>query len=193
VTVHAATAWPTNAHLIQAAAALGYLQREWPTMDVTYGLGTFWARWRPDHLIAHDIRGDGIDFRHLPEGDGTVHALVLDGPYKLNGTPNPDIDERYGTDEPATWQDRITLICDGIIEAARVVDDHGMLLLKCQDQVVSGQVRWQTHIFAAYAQAQGFGLVDSLLKLGSRPQPPNRRQVHARRNYSTLLVFRKEW
>ena len=66
-----------------------------------------------------------------------------------------------------------------------------MLLIKCQDQVVSGAVRWQTRIFADHAEAQGFQLVDALHVQGSRPQPDGRRQVHARRDYSTLLVLER--
>ncbi len=76
-------------------------------------------------------------------------------------------------------------------EAHRVLTPGGYLLLKCQDQVCSGQVRWQTREFADHAEQLGMRLVDALHLLGHRPQPAGRRQVHARRNYSTLLVLRK--
>lgn len=42
--VLAATAWKTNADLIVDCARLGYLRKEWITLDPTYGRGLWWAR-----------------------------------------------------------------------------------------------------------------------------------------------------
>jgi hypothetical protein len=187
--VMAATRWRTNAELVEACARLGYLRKTDVVLDATYGRGVFWRRWRPDTLICHDLKLDGVDFRRLPEATSSVDVVVLDGPYKLNGTDAGE-GERYGVDVSARWQDRHALICAGITEAARVVRPEGWLLVKCQDQVCSGAVRWQTHEFTRHAEGLGFTLVDSLLMLGGRAQPPGRSQVHARRNYSTLLVLR---
>jgi hypothetical protein len=53
-------------------------------------------------------------------------------------------------------------------------------------------MRFQTIEMASHAATVGLRLVDRFDLLGHiRPQPPGRRQVHARSNYSTLLVFRK--
>lgn len=197
--VLAATAWPTNGHLIEAAAQLGYLRRSDVVVDATYGRGVYWRRWQPDTLIAHDLKLDGVDFRKLPEADRSVDVVVLDGPFKLNGTDAGD-GERYGVDIPASWQGRHALICEGITEAARVLRLRGKLLVKCQNQVCSGKVRWQTRIFAEHAESLGFELVDELLLLRrgkGRTQPKRTRkdgkpsvQQHAHRNYSSLLVLR---
>jgi hypothetical protein len=194
--VYAYTAWKTNAHLIEAVASLGYLQRDWVILDPTYGLGTFWRRWRPDTLIAHDYAVDGEDFRKLPYPDRTFNATAFDPPYKLNGTPTPIVDARYGVDVPTRWEDRMQLCVDGITECARVTDK--ILLVKCQDQVCRYEVRWQTRVFADHAEAQGFRLVDRFDRLGSRAQPGEgegtgtaRTQRHARRNSSTLLVLQR--
>lgn len=73
-----------------------------------------------------------------------------------------------------------------------VLKPGGMLLVKCQDQVCSGKVRWQTIEFAGHAVELGSRLVDQLHLPSYRPQPAGRRQIHARRNYSTLLVLRKD-
>lgn len=181
----------SNAELIAEVAQLGYLRPEWLTLDPTYGYGTFWKQWRPDRLVACDLDPSKselgpVDFTALPFRSQAFDAVVFDPPYKLNGTPSAP-DERYGVHVPARWQDRMQLICDGISECLRVARRVG--LIKCQDQVVSGEVRWQTRIFADHAEAQGFRLVDRLDLLGHRPQPEGRRQVHARRNSSTLLIF----
>ena len=190
-----------NAELMADCHALGYLRDDDSVLDATYGLGRFWTIYRPTRLIASDLYAggeDGIarwDFRHIPVAPRTFDVVVLDPPYKLNGTSTgkgpaaSDVDYGVGASAPATWQERHALIRDGITECARVA--RRVLMVKCQDQVCSGQVRWQTREFAAHAEDQGFRLVDALHVQGHRKQPDGRRQVHARRDYSTLLVLER--
>lgn len=189
----------TNADLIADCAALGYLTLDGRTLDPTYGRGRFWTKWRPDHLVACDIDpalspiGRSVDFTHLPFADGTFRAVTFDPPYKLNGTggSHPS-DAAYGVaTRGISWQERHRLIAAGIDECVRVLEPNGVLLIKCQDQVCSGWVRWQHRDFAEHAEQAGCKWIDMLQLAGHHPQPPGRRQVHARRNYSTLLVLRK--
>jgi SAM-dependent methyltransferase len=191
--------WPSNAHLIADCAKLGYLRKEWVTLEPTYGLGNFWTIWKPDVLIGTDIDpdlnahfpGNSTDFRDLPFDTGFFDAVVFDPPYKLNGTPDQAVDARYGVHVAATRRERMDLVFDGIRECARVLKPKGVFLLKCQDQVNGGKVRWQTIEFANFAKDFfSLGLVDRFDLLSYRPQPAGRRQVHARRNTSTLLVFK---
>ncbi len=195
--VLAAGDWSTNADLIADVHRLGYLNDDDVVLDPTYGLGRFWQRWRPPFLMACDLNIDrspmvqSVDFTDLPFDDREFDAVVFDPPYKLNGTPSGKMDEDYGVDEVTRWQDRHTLIRRGIAEAFRVLKPGGHLLVKCQDQVCSGAVRWQTREFADYAESLGLRLVDRFDIESYRPQPDGRRQVHARRNTSTLLVFVK--
>ena len=93
----------------------------------------------------------------------------------------------------ASREDRHRLIREGTVECLRVLKRGGFLLLKCQDQVNGGKVRWQTMDFAWHAGLYGGRLVDMLHMLGGRPQPEGTSQRHARRNMSTLLVLRKEF
>jgi hypothetical protein len=189
--IAAIQAFRTNAELIVACRDLHYLRDEWLTLDPTYGEGTFWKLWRPTDLVAHDlITVDGVDFRRLPHDDDTFDAITFDPPYKLNGTPTESVDARYGVHTVASRDQRHQPIYDGIDECARVLKPRGYLLLKCMDQVNGGKVRWQTRLFADHAEHKhGMRLVDALLMLGGRPQPAGRRQQHARRNYSTMLVL----
>lgn len=180
--------WLTNAELVEDAWRLGYLRHDWLTLDPTYGQGVMWKQFRPDSLVAHDIEMDGVDFTALPYGPRYFDAVVFDPPYKLNGTPSAP-DKRYGVGKKSSWQNRHALIRAGIEECARVCDK--MLLIKCQDQVCAGKVRWQSREFADHAEAQGFELIDKFERLGYRAQPDGRRQVHARRNSSQLLVLRR--
>lgn len=187
----------TNAEMIEAVAKLGRLRHTDLVLDPTYGQGTWWKRWQPDTLVASDLHPRPsapcrrADFTALPHPDATFDVVAFDPPYKLNGTPTPTVDDRYGVGVSTRWQDRHALIREGITECIRVLKPKGVLLVKCQDQVCSGQVRWQTIEFTNHATAQGLRLADMLHKLGGRPQPKKRRQVHAAHNYSTLLIFKK--
>ena len=188
--------WPTNGHLIEDVAKLDYLDKSWVTLDATYGKGTWWKRWRPYSLMTNDIAiGDAErnhDFRYLPWVDDYFDAVAYDPPYKLNGTSAHASDASYGVAGPyQSVVEKYQLIKDGATECVRVLRPGGYLLLKCQDQVVSGKVHWQTRTFSDHVESLDCGLVDRFDFLGHRAQPPGRRQVHARRNYSTLLVFRK--
>ena len=192
MTVLAAHKWPTNGHLIADVAQLYDLSGH--VVDVTFGRGTFWTIHQPRLLITSDLDPETLadyhyDFRSLPWADGSCPVVVFDPPYKLNGTPAlSDFDKRYGIDQPASWQERIQLIHDGVVECARVASD--LLLVKCQDQVVSGKVRWQTLMVTGELWARGWELIDRFDMLGGyRPQPRDRRQVHAHGRPSTLLVF----
>lgn len=215
------TKWKSNAHLIADCARLGYLRDEWKTLDPTYGLGTFWQEWRPDILIGTDLvpakgyrqwAGESVDFTALPFEDRSFDCVVFDPPYKLNGTPDQEIDERYGVHQPTNWRERMALCRAGISGCARVLGG-GYLLVKCQDQVCSGKVRWQTFEFTKHAESLGLGLVDRFEFLSYRKQDPNRTkkhqackgagcsdctegrvpvvQAHAHSNSSTLLVFKR--
>lgn len=191
--------WATNADLILAAHKLGYLEDDWLTLDMTFGKGVWWKRYRPKTLITNDLKKGSpqmrFDFCRAPFADNTFKVVAYDPPYKLNGTPNKATDEPYGVEVPTRWQDRMDLIYAGVREGCRVTSD--VLLVKCQDQVCSGNVRWQTHEIYKLALECGMYLEDELHMEGGRPQPKKnpdgsiRRQVHARRNFSTLMVFRK--
>lgn len=191
--------WPTNGHLIAACARLGYLRKEWWTLDPTWGAGTFWKVWRPIELVGSDLipakspSGQSVDFRCLPYPSRSFDAVVFDPPYKLNGTDQGE-GERYGVAGPVTvkWQDRIGEMAQGVIECARVLG-KGYLLVKCQDQVCSGKVRWQTDVVKDAAAMVGLGCVDRFDYLGGRPQDEDRGQKHARHNSSQLLVFKRGW
>lgn len=194
--VNAIGTWTTNGELIGDVRRLGYLDGH--VLDATYGLGRFWTEWQPEHdgLYGTDLdptkaRDCCADFTRLPFRDNSFDSVVFDPPYRLNGTPDQAFDDGYGIATYTRWQDRMTLIIDGAVECARVTRNH--LLVKCQDQVSSGQVRWQTDDITTAVTATGFRKKDRFdLVTPQRPQPAGRKQVHARRNHSTLLVFTKK-
>lgn len=193
--IFSAQKYSDNSELISACFELGYLRDDWLTLDPTYGKGTFWKERRPNLLITSDkyqrnAQIDDVDFTDLPWPDGAVDAVVFDPPYKMNGTPSHP-DNAYGVGTPVRWQDRIDLMKRGQKECSRVLKPGGYLLTKCMDQVVSGKVVWQTDIMTAQAIHDGLTKVDQLLYLTNPRPQPHSRQCHSRRNYSSLLIFRK--
>lgn len=188
----------TNAELMADCAALGYLNGH--VYDATFGLGRFWTKFRPASLVTNDLDGScasdfHYDFRNTQFTDDTWDTVVFDPPYKLNGTSTgvgpSALDQDYGVGGKYTSVvDKMAWIVDGAVECARISSRY--LLVKCQDQVVSGNVVWQTHVIANLVEEMtDHKLVDMLHVQGYRKQPGGRRQLHARRDYSTLLVFEK--
>lgn len=190
--------WKDNAEMMLACRDLGYLDDEHDVWDCTYGHGAFWRRWSPAKLLGTDINPfkshtkESVDFTASGFARRQWHHIVFDPPYKLNGTPDPAVDERYGVEGKVKWQDRMELIRLGVVECARVLGD-GYLLVKCQDQVVSAKVRWQTVFVHDVAEMCGLEQWDRLDMPSYRPQPEDRdaNQQHARSNTSTLLVFKR--
>jgi hypothetical protein len=184
-----------NAELMHDCMKLGYLDGY--VLDMTYGLGRFWRIVRPLRMVTNDLdrATDAVvhrDFTCLPFRSNAFGSVVFDPPYKLNGTggSHPS-DKGYGVADSLSVESRMRLIFDGITEGARVLAPGGHLLVKCQDQVVSGHKVWQTHLVGLQGRRVGLDLVDMLHVQSYRPQPAGRRQLHSRGDYSTLLVFRR--
>jgi hypothetical protein len=199
--VLAAASYRSNAELIEACARLGYIRTSDRVLDPTYGRGVWWKNWRPDDVTAYDINIDGVDFRHLPHEDQDFDVVAFDPPYVSiggrRGSTLTPMHSRFGMNEtPETPVQLQALINDGLTECARVT--RRLVLVKCQDYISSGRYFPGTYHVQHQAFALGLETVDRLERIGPpRPQPsvsPNgrpRTQRHARRNISTLLVFRK--
>ena len=230
-----------NAERIEDLRILDYLNDDMRIYDATYGSGRFWAKWRPAGLISGDRHKNAdviADLGSLPFRPGSLDAVVLDPPYKTNGTGGSHPSDRgYGVADRWKGVDaRLAVYFDGIDEARRVLVPGGVLIVKCQDQVVGGKVQWQTKRIWLHAETRQFRQVDELFLTSGIPQPrrakcetcgerlmagatgvwstiggadsvtPDEKRVcggtglshaplesmqkHARRNYSTLMVFR---
>ena len=193
--VRAVGQWRNNADLIADVARLGYL--DGTVLDVTYGEGAFWRVYSPPGLITNDLHKANPnelhdDYRALSFEDNAVDAVVFDPPYRMSGRRDRDaFDARYGLEEYRGNDDILGDLIAGSLEGLRV--SRSYLLVKCQDQVNGGRVRWQTDIVTRSVEDAGGHKVDRFdLVTSPRGQPSDRRQRTARRNHSTLLVFTKE-
>jgi hypothetical protein len=168
----------TNADLIVRARQLGHLTDDGTTWDGTYGEGTFWKRWRPWHLVATDLDPakspnaaaglDATDSRLMPLSFAHV---VLDPPYKLNGTDQGE-GARYGVAGGyASVEARHDLMRAMLAEGWRVLAPGGTLLYKCQDQANAGAKVWQTDLVTGWATELGLVKIDALQLESYRPQP----------------------
>jgi hypothetical protein len=207
--VLAAYRWNSNADLIADVARLGYLREDWVTLDPTYGRGMWWKKWRPRILRMADIMpGEWLDEGWRSQDDFTemmwqselFDAVAFDPPYVSVGgrstTGMVDFAARYGmhTTPKSPLALQLELVDPGIRECVRVLKPRGILLVKNQDYISSGRYWPGTHHTLTYALSLGLELVDRFEMMQPRPRPQpssNRRQVHARRNLSTLFVFRK--
>ena len=196
--VLAVTAWADNSAMIEDCVRLGYLKLWDRVLDPTYGRGTWWKRWQPWHLV-HPPQAH-LDFRYLPFRDNMLDAAVFDPPYVSKGRATAklgDFDDRYGlaTHAPGTKRrspaDIQADMNAGLSELARVVRPGGYILMKCMDYISSGKLWLGVHKTIEHALSIGLEVVDRLEHVHAPgPQPKGRPQVHARRNHSTLLVFR---
>jgi tRNA G10 N-methylase Trm11 len=198
----AADYWPTNAELIEAVATL-YIKPEDQVLDMTYGRGTWWKKYRPEKLLTNDLDESTManfhdDFRDLGWKNDSFDVVAFDPPYVSVGGRKTstlgDYHARYGlVDAPTTPEGVQRLIGAGLAEAHRVLKPKGVALVKCQDYITSGRYWAGTHYTLEDAESLGFVIEDRFEHLAKspRPQPPGRRQVHARRNLSTLIVLRK--
>ncbi|HEY7223448.1 MAG TPA: DNA methyltransferase [Micromonosporaceae bacterium] len=174
--------------------------------DVTFGSGAFWKQVRRDDLtvLATDL-ADGVDCRYLPYHDGSIDVVVLDPPYMH--TPgqaahqgHQNFESYYrnnataNTSESKYHEAVLALYVVAGKEAARVLKDGGILIVKCQDEVCANRQRL-THVeIINHYEALGCLQTEDLFVVTRATRPGMSRvirQRHARKNHSYFLVFWK--
>jgi len=173
--------------------------------DVTYGRGVFWKRVAPRryHVLASDLTS-GVDCRRLPYAADSLDAVVFDPPYMHTpgGTAHVDhqnYERYYGNNAAARGAAHkyheavLELYFETGGEAFRVLRSGGILIVKCQDEVCANRQRL-THVEVTNDYARHGFVVEDLFVLMQRNKPGMSRvlrQLHARKNHSYFLVFRK--
>lgn len=204
--VMAAAAWPTNAHLIEDIAQF-WLPPEARVVDLTYGKGVWWKRYRPQHLVTNDIDPAKGEFHHdytkLPdEWAEQFDVVAFDPPYVSTSsgregrekTTIPEFYEGYGLmDAARTPRALHEYNMLGLIEAKWVCRKGGIILVKCQPYTSSGKYHPVDEWVRDGAHDLGLAIECKLIHVGKlRPQPTEGRVARRpRNNYSVMFVFRK--
>lgn len=176
--------------------------------DVTYGKGVFWKK-IPDgeyEVFQTDIQ-TGVDCRKLPYGDGEMDCVVLDPPYMEglyrddnsfagNGTHSAFREHYSNGNRPENlsnkWHDAVLeLYIKAAIEAKRVLNSNGILIVKCQDEVSAG-IQRMTHVEIILNLARLGYYAKDMFVVMRRNKPGITRlikQLHSRKNHSYFLIF----
>src|SRR6266850_2084639 len=173
--------------------------------DVTYGKGGFWKRVPRTmyRLLVSDL-ATGTDCRKLPYGDEFLDCLVLDPPYMHTpgGTAHVGHQNYEGYYKNNAVQNGsskkyheavLDLYYHAGREAYRTLRTEGVFIVKCADEVCANQQRL-THIELTNEYASFGFIIEDLFVLTRLNKPGVSRllkQIHARKNHSYFLVFRK--
>jgi hypothetical protein len=181
--------------------------------DVTWGKGAFWRKVPAGSydVLATDLK-TGVDCRDLPYDDADIDCVVLDPPYMeglfrrhaahlagsgthaafrasySDGRPTASV-----AGAPKYHEAVLDLYLKAGKEAHRVLRNHGVFVVKCQDEVSANRQRL-THVelITSYEE-MGYYCKDLFVVV--RPNRPGvtrlLRQEHARKNHSYFLVFVK--
>lgn len=173
--------------------------------DVTYGKGIFWKRVPKGlyELHASDIK-TGVDCRQLPYEDEDFDCVVLDPPYMHTpgGTAHANhqnYEEYYKNNEAVAagngkyHEAVLDLYFRASEEAYRVLRSEGILVVKCADEVCANKQRL-THVEIINELTRNGFVAEDLFVVVRQNRPGLSRvlkQVHARKNHSYFIVFRK--
>jgi len=194
----------TNDDLFPKVLSL-YVGQGSTVADVTYGKGVFWKNVPKDkyRLLSSDIT-NGVDCRSLPYEDKSIDCVVLDPPYMHTpgGTAHVGHQnyEGYYRNNSTTngsgkkyYEAVLDLYFAAGVEACRVLRNDGIFIVKCADEVCANQQRL-THVELVQEYTSKGLIVEDLFVLFRQNRPGVSRvlkQVHARKNHSYFLVFRK--
>ncbi len=173
--------------------------------DVTFGKGVFWRK-VPEGLyrvLATDLSA-GVDCRSLPYEENSLDCVVFDPPYmhtpggsahaahqnyegyyRNNGTANITGSKYH--------EAVLDLYFAAAREAHRVLKQEGIYIVKCGDEVCANRQRL-THVEVINELADlGFTVEDLFIVVRVNKPGVSRvvKQVHARKNHTYFLVFRK--
>ncbi|MFY9234853.1 MAG: DNA methyltransferase [Fimbriimonadaceae bacterium] len=194
----------TNDELFPLVLGL-YVAEGSTVADVTFGRGVFWKGVEPGryHLLPSDI-STGVDCRSLPYESGSIDCVVLDPPYMHTPGGSAHVGhqnyENYYKNNGSTnghdlkyHEAILDLYYKAGLEAWRVLGANGIFIVKCQDEVCANLQRL-THVeLIQEFQKQGFATEDLFVLVRRNKPGVSRviRQIHARKNHSYFLVFRK--
>lgn len=173
------------------------------TLDLTYGQGVFWRKFKPESLTANDMYvmpNDGLtiyqtDFMSTPLLTGHWSLVVFDPPFTANGPSKNPHNERYRSHRdqagaPQNVKEVRSLLVGGIKEACRI--SNKWVIVKTQDVVESGQLHANVVLALNTLVKCGFNIHTEIPFTPSRrPQPSGRRVTGLGGRPSVFMLARK--
>ena len=142
------TSYQCNNDLLIAKVAALYFKPNFKICDPTFGKGVFWKSmdltqydFYPSDLLT--VPGHHYDFRNLPYDDVAFDVHVFDPPYAHN-PGNMMVNANYKNRETTKGfyhNDIIQLYREGMVEGMRILNHHGIMLVKCKDEIESSRQR----------------------------------------------------
>lgn len=166
-------------------------------VDCTYSKGVFYKK-LPQPLLKFDLAPQHPDVTeasadNLPLEEGSVHSIMFDPPFMPTKSPNNPgkIKQRFTAFNSV--EEMWDLYRGAMKEFWRVLIPGGIVVVKCQDTVSSGENFFSHYEIEKYAREMGFTQLD-LFVLGSKHvliSSKWKTQRHARKNHSFFLVFQR--
>lgn len=170
-------------------------------VDVTYGSGVFYKDEikAPKHKFDIEPLSDDVveaNSGDIPLEDNSIKSLVFDPPFLTyvrqgrSGNGSMIMSGRFSG--YWTYQELTDHYQSTFDEAARVLQNNGYMVVKCQD-IIHNHKLHPTHMYVTqWAQERGFQLEDMFI-LAARHRLPNamRTQKHARIFHSYFMVFKR--
>ena len=132
-----------------------------------------------------------MDFRNLPMISQSVDSIIFDPPFITGGGANSQMHRKYSSYKSV--QQMLDCYSGALAELERVLCKNGILVVKCQD-LLNGRTQTITH-GEIYKRCMELGLYcqDIFILINVRPMMPHnmREQIHARKNHSYFMVFKK--
>jgi len=167
--------------------------------DPTYGRGVFYKSISKPRLCYDiDPKVEGIqqaDCRHLPIEDSSIKSIMFDPPFIAGGRIDGKdgvMKARYGMypTVPALW----SMYRDSMVEFARVLEYHGILIVKCQD-TVAGRMQCLSHVeIVNLGLSVGLFPEDLFILVANHRliRDGQKMQIHARKYHSYFIVFTRK-
>lgn len=194
----------TNADLFPRILSL-YVASGATVADVTYGRGVFWRNVDVSKytLLKSDLK-TGTDARKLPYDSGSIDCVVFDPPYMHSSGATS-----RGSGDHASFEayyqnnmqkrssdghlDVLKLYFEAAAEAFRVLQKHGVYIVKCQDEICANRQRL-THVEIINELASKGWVCEDLFVLLQNSRPGVSRmlkQLHSRKAHSYFIIMRK--
>ena len=171
-------------------------------LDPTYSKGNFY-KWITEPYYKYDINPQTentikADCRNLPLKDKSVQSIVFDPPFLA--TKGPSLEKKDGNNIIVknyscypNERELHNFYIDSLKEFYRLLKDKGILVVKCQDKVSSGNQYFSHCFIHEQAVKQGFYPIDLFILIArSRIIGRIKNQHHARKYHSYFWVFKKE-